>query len=614
MIKARKIELLAPAKNLECGIEAINHGADAVYIGAPKFSARSSAGNNINDISELVTYAHLFNVRVYVALNTILKDNELKETETLIWQLYNIGVDALIIQDMGVTQLNLPPIPLHASTQMDNRTPEKVKFLEEAGFSQIVLARELSINEIKRIAENISTPLEFFVHGALCVSYSGQCYISEAITKRSANRGSCAQLCRLPYTLIDSQNKIIMQNKHLLSMKDLNLSENIEELLDAGISSLKIEGRLKDVTYVKNVVAYYRLKLDEILKNRPQYIRSSSGESRYLFEPILEKSFNRGFTQYFIHGGGDKNIWSLHTPKSIGEPIGKVKDIFDHFFVLSGTKKLNNGDGLCYLNDKQELAGVRVNKVDGEKVFPFEHNFKIKRGTLVYRNYDHEFEKILLKKSAERKIEVDITLREITTGFTIDIEDVDGNSVSLSFDIEKQPAQKDQLSNLITNLSKTGNTIYKVKNVNINLMQNWFIPVSLLSDWRRRVTDRLTQARLIAYRKEIKNIKQTTHKFPIENITYLGNVMNKLSHNFYVQHKVNAIENAFEIKPQMANPLMFTKHCVKRSIGLCPKEGVKNNLYKEPFFLIYESSKFQLEFDCKICEMRVLKKQGENDY
>lgn len=448
MIKVRKIELLAPAKNLECGIEAINHGADAVYIGAPKFGARSAVGNSLEDIHALAQYAHQFDARVYVALNTILNDTELTEAESLIWSLYKAGVDAIIIQDMGILMLDLPPIPLHASTQTDNRTVEKVQFMANAGFSQVVLARELTIDEIKRIADNVSVSLEAFVHGALCVCYSGQCYLSEAISKRSANRGACAQFCRLPYTLVDSDDEEILQKKHLLSMKDLNLSEQLEEMMDAGVSSLKIEGRLKDIQYVKNVVAYYRQKLDCILSRRQEYIRASAGKSTYTFKPDLDKSFNRSYTQYFFNGR-TPDMWSLDTPKSVGEPIGKVKDVFDRFFTLSGTKKLNNGDGLCFMgNNNKELFGIRVNRIDGEKIFPAENHVQIRKGTFVYRNYDHEFDKVLNKKSAERKINVSITLSEINDGFIVYAEDETGITAQHDINITKEVAQKDQSTNI----------------------------------------------------------------------------------------------------------------------------------------------------------------------
>ena len=372
MIKQRKIELLAPARNLECGIEAINHGADAVYIGAPKFGARAAAVNSLEDIAALVEYAHLYNVRIYVTVNTILKEEELKETEEMIRELYRIGVDALIVQDMAIAKLELPPIPLHASTQMDNRTVDKVKFLRDAGFRQVVLARELSLREIGKIHEACpDIPLEVFVHGALCVSYSGQCYVSQACFGRSANRGECAQFCRLPFSLVDAEGKMIAKDKHLLSLKDLNQSEELEALLDAGASSLKIEGRLKDVSYVKNVTAAYRQKLDAIFARRKEYTRASSGKCRFDFKPQLDKSFSLGFTRYFLHGRS-KDIFSFDTPKSLGEEMGTMKESRGNYLTVAGVKSFSNGDGVCYLDEQGRLQGFRINRVDGNKLYPQE--------------------------------------------------------------------------------------------------------------------------------------------------------------------------------------------------------------------------------------------------
>ena len=405
MIKQRKIELLAPARNLECGIEAINHGADAVYIGAPKFGARAAAVNSLEDIAALVEYAHLYNVRIYVTVNTILKEEELKETEEMIRELYRIGVDALIVQDMAIAKLELPPIPLHASTQMDNRTVDKVRFLRDAGFRQVVLARELSLREIGKIHEACpDIPLEVFVHGALCVSYSGQCYVSQACFGRSANRGECAQFCRLPFSLVDAEGKMIAKDKHLLSLKDLNQSEELEALLDAGASSLKIEGRLKDVSYVKNVTAAYRQKLDAIFARRKEYTRASSGKCRFDFKPQLDKSFSRGFTHYFLHGRS-KDIFSFDTPKSLGEEMGTMKESRGNYLTVAGVKSFSNGDGVCYLDEQGRLQGFRINRVDGNKLYPQEMP-RIKPRTMLYRNFDQEFERILARKSSERKIAV----------------------------------------------------------------------------------------------------------------------------------------------------------------------------------------------------------------
>lgn len=356
----RPIELLAPAKNADCGIEAIRHGADAVYIGAPRFGARAAAGNSIEDIARLVSFAHQFRARVYVAVNTILQDEELKDTEAMVWDLYRAGADALIVQDMALLQLNLPPIPLHASTQMDNRSTEKVRFLQQQGFSQVVLARELTLQQIRTIHEACpSVPLEVFVHGALCVSYSGQCYVSQHCFNRSANRGNCAQFCRLKFNLVDADGRIIEQDKHLLSLKDMNQSDQLEQILAAGASSLKIEGRLKDMAYVKNVTAYYSQKLNAIIRNHPEYVRASSGESTYSFRPQLEKSFNRGFTHYFLNGR-KADIFSFNTPKSLGEEMGYVKEIRGKSIIVAGVKPFNNGDGLCFMDENGKLQGFRA--------------------------------------------------------------------------------------------------------------------------------------------------------------------------------------------------------------------------------------------------------------
>jgi len=604
LLKVRKIELLAPAKNLECGIEAVKHGADAVYIGAPKFSARSAAGNTVDDIRTLTEYAHLFGAKVYVALNTILNDKELVEAEKVIWQLYNDAhIDALIVQDMGITMLNLPPVPLHASTQMDNRNIEKVKFLEQAGFEQVVLARELSVDEIHEIASGTSVSLEVFIHGALCVCYSGQCYLSQALSGRSANKGACAQYCRLPYTLVDSEGETVVSAKHLLSMKDLNLSDILEELLDAGVSSLKIEGRLKDISYVKNTVAFYRKKLDEIFGRRPEYMRTSSGVSTYSFEPDITKSFNRGYTQYFFKDR-IKDIWSVDSPKSIGEPIGKVTDITTRFFRVNTKKKIHNGDGFCFFNNKKELEGIHVNRVEGDSIFPASMP-QLKKGTFIYRNYDQEFEKLLSKPSAERKIDIAIDLHEIPFGFSLQASDEDGNLVILNFEYPKEAAQKDQTENIQKNLNKTGNTIFNVYKVNIGWGANYFIPASVISDWRRQLIDKLLAVRKINYRQPLKLHKQTVHAFPLKEITYLGNVMNDKSHKFYIQHQSSLLQPAFEKQSLKDVPLMFTRHCIKFALGWCPKEKNGKHPYKEPFFLICNNTRLRLSFDCKLCEMKI---------
>lgn len=613
-IQKRKIELLAPARNLECGIEAINHGADAVYIGAPKFGARSAAGNSLADIATLVEYAHLFNVRIYVTVNTILKDSELSETEEMIWQLYNAGVDALIVQDMGITQLNLPPIPLHASTQMDNRTVEKVRFLSNAGFRQVVLARELSLDEIRKIHEACpDVALEVFVHGALCVSYSGQCYVSEACFGRSANRGECAQFCRLPFSMVDEDGKVIVRNKHLLSLKDLNQSSILESLLDAGATSLKIEGRLKDVTYVKNVTAAYRQKLDEIFCRRKEYVRSSSGDTVLDFTPQLEKSFNRGFTHYFLHGR-TPDIASFNTPKSLGEEMGTMKEQYKKYVTVSGVKPFHNGDGACFIDEQGCLQGFRINKVEGNKLFPAGAIPRIKPKTPIYRNYDQDFEKLLTRKSAERKIGVDWVLSETAFGFALTVSDEDKNSVTLSFPVEtKEKARTSQHDNLCSQLKKMGNTPFRTRSVVIKCSEEWFIPSSLISDWRRLATDRLVALRRINFRRELQVWKPTNHSYPTSSLTYLGNAMNGKAEKFYQEHGVCNIAPAYEKQAPDNATLMFCRHCLRYSMGWCPTYQRVRSPYREPYYLVSNDGKrFRLEFDCKRCQMKVSAENQES--
>lgn len=613
-IQKRKIELLAPARNLECGIEAINHGADAVYIGAPKFGARSAAGNSLADIATLVEYAHLFNVRIYVTVNTILRDSELSETEEMIWQLYNAGVDALIVQDMGITQLNLPPIPLHASTQMDNRTVEKVRFLSNAGFRQVVLARELSLDEIRKIHEACpDVALEVFVHGALCVSYSGQCYVSEACFGRSANRGECAQFCRLPFSMVDEDGKVIVRNKHLLSLKDLNQSSILESLLDAGATSLKIEGRLKDVTYVKNVTAAYRQKLDEIFCRRKEYVRSSSGDTVLDFTPQLEKSFNRGFTHYFLHGR-TPDIASFNTPKSLGEEMGTLKEQYKKYVTVSGVKPFHNGDGACFIDEQGCLQGFRINKVEGNKLFPAGAIPRIKPKTPIYRNYDQDFEKLLTRKSAERKIGVDWILSETAFGFALTVSDEDKNSVTLSFPVEaKEKARTSQHDNLCSQLKKMGNTPFRTRSVVIKCSEEWFIPSSLISDWRRLATDRLVALRRINFRRELQVWKPTNHSYPTSSLTYLGNVMNGKAEKFYQEHGVCNIAPAYEKQAPDNATLMFCRHCLRYSMGWCPTYQRVRSPYREPYYLVSNDGKrFRLEFDCKRCQMKVSAENQES--
>lgn len=598
----RIVELLAPAKNKEIGKEAILHGADAVYIGISGFSARMAAGNSIEEIAELVEFAHPYNAKVYVALNTILYDHELLQVEKLIRELYRMHADAIIVQDMGILQLNLPPIPLHASTQADNRTVEKVRFLEKAGFTQVVLARELSLDQIAGISSQTGVALEVFVHGALCVSYSGQCYISQAITGRSANRGECAQICRLPFDLQDADGRIVRKNAHLLSLKDLNQYDNLEELLDAGVSSLKIEGRLKEVTYVKNVVAAYRQRLDSIFRKRPEYVRASSGSSEINFTPNLSKSFNRGFTHYFSNGR-QHDTGSFESPKSVGELVGTVNAVGKNWLSLNTTLAINNGDGLCF-TDKDGLNGFRVNRSEAGRIFPAVMP-GLSTGTKVYRNYDHDFESRLTRKTAERKIAADIVIREIPAGFVLQISDEDNRSYTFSATLEKQTAQKPQQENIRTQLSKTGNTIFRIETIDIRFSKEWFIPSSLLGEWRKQLIAGLRSVRKINYRQERSPIQSTSHAYPEKELTYLGNVSNINSRSFYALHRAKILQPAFEQVRQKNVPLMFTKHCIKFASGWCPRETKEKSGFREPFYLVNQQNRLKLSFDCRKCEMRV---------
>lgn len=604
---SRPIELLSPAKDLACGIEAVNHGADAVYIGAPKFGARSAAGNTLDDIRQLCEYAHRFRVKIYVALNTILKDEELAEAEAIIWQLYEASADALIVQDMGITRLNLPPIPLHASTQTDNRTPERVRFLQDAGFTQVVLARELSLNQIHAIASSTTVPLEVFVHGALCVSYSGQCYLSAALSGRSANRGECAQYCRLPYTMTDADGKEIVRSRHLLSLKDMNRSNNLEALLDAGVSSLKIEGRLKDISYVKNITAYYRKKLDAIFKKRTEYNRASSGTVRFDFEPVTEKSFNRGFTDYFL-GERSLEITAFNTPKSLGGKVGTVKEIKGNSFTVAGTKSLNNGDGLAFFNEQGVLEGFRINKVDDtNRVYPLDMP-TLKPKTVLYRNYDHEFEKQLDRPSAERKIAIRMEFANNACGFTLSLTDEDGNQTMITRPFEKEEARREQHDNIRTQLSKLGNTPFEAIDVHITMERNWFVPSSILADMRREAVEALESARKIAYRREpVGVVKPVNDSIIPSELTYLGNVSNAKAREFYIEKGVKEIAPAFELQPSFDVPLMFTKHCLRYSMGWCPVYQKEKSPYKEPYYIAYKDTRLKLEFDCKNCQMLIYK-------
>jgi len=611
----KKVEILAPAKNLFQGMAAINAGADAVYIGAPQFGARTNATNPVEDIAELVEYAHLFKAQVFVVLNTILYDNELETCKNLIYELYNIGVDALIIQDMAIMEMDLPPIVIHASTQANNRDPKHVKFLADAGMKRVVLARELNLDQIKEISEASDVELEFFVSGALCVSFSGNCYMSIAGGERSANRGSCAQNCRLPYNLIDGTGRTLIANSHLLSIKDLDLSDQLPNLIEAGITSFKIEGRLKDIVYVKNNVSYLRKKLDAFLENNDKFQKASSGRTFYNFEAEMDRSFNRGYTDYFVNHRTAR-IGSWESPKSQGQAIGKLIETKGKGYFIENSDKLNNGDGLYFINENGEADGLQINTILNQLVIP--NNFKvIPDGTMIYRNSDAEFNRLVERDdSAIRKIGVKLFFTETADGFQLKAIDEDGHESVSSLIQEKEIAKSADsvIPNIKKNLAKTGNTPFIVDDIEIEFAENWFLPISKVNEVRRIVLEELIHIRVKEYHREEFQIKKTDHPYPVTQLDFTYNVSNKLARSFYHRHGVTEIEKAFELQwdPGKAR-VMTTKYCVKYELGKCPKYQKEEMGEKvvEPLTLKHGENEYKLKFNCKPCEMEIWEKDAE---
>ena len=595
------LELLAPAKNLACGMAAIDHGADAVYIGASRFGARSAAGNSINDIRQLCEYARPFGVKVYVTVNTILYDDEIDDTRQLLHDLQEIGVDAILVQDMAVLKLMEEysfTSHLHASTQTDNRTPEKVRWLRDLGFSRVVLARELSVEEIAEIHREVpDVELEVFVHGALCVSYSGLCYASQYCFGRSANRGECAQFCRMKFSLVDSEGREVEHDRYLLSLKDMNQSDHLLELIKAGATSFKIEGRLKDIGYVKNVTAAYSQRLNEIIKRYPdKYCRSSRGECRYTFTPDLRKTFNRGYTTYFLHGR-QPDIASFDTPKAIGEYVGTVKELRGDSFNVAGVANFANGDGLCFINADRQLEGFRANRVQGNRIWPYRMPRELRPGMPLYRNSDQEQERILSKPSAERKIPIRLSLRAVDDGFELSAE-----NHKIHFSADHILAQKPPHENIIRQLSKLGDTIYSCSEVDIPDDFNYFIPNSILSEMRRSLVEKLVShgdGSFVTFRDITKEPSPCdTPSYPY---TYLYNISNRLSQQFYGAKDLSA----YELKGGNG-PIMQCRHCIRYALGYCVKHGGQRPTWKEPLSLVLgDGRRFRLEFDCKNCQMNV---------
>lgn len=608
MTSMRKLELLAPAKNLECGIAAIDCGADAVYIGAARFGARAAAGNSVEDIAALCRYAHVFGARVYVTLNTIIYDSELADTLALAERLRQAGVDAILVQDMGL--VGRVALPLHASTQCDTRTADKALWLRSLGFSRVVLARELSADEIQAIHQAApDLELEVFVHGALCVSYSGVCYASQYCFGRSANRGECAQFCRLKFDLVDADGREIEHQRHLLSLRDLCQIDALEQLADAGACSFKIEGRLKDADYVKNVVAAYSRRLDQLVASRPNdYCRASRGRVEYHFEPNLHKTFNRGYTHYFLNGR-QPDIASFDTPKAMGEYVGRVKELRGNSFSVAGVADFANGDGLCFINADHELEGFRVNRAEGNRLYPQKMPPMLRPGMALYRNSDVAFSKVMAGRVAERKVPVDMTLSLSPTGFVLQAQQA---RAEVAFD--HQEARTSQHDNIVRQLSKLGNTPYTLGHLTIaDGVDGLFIPSSLLSDLRRQLIEQLQQTAPDAP-GEAPAVCPQPGDAPLSRgwqreylqYPYLYNIANQSARAFYQQRGLSPLAPAYELSPTSRPLIMQCRHCLRYALGYCVRHGGRKPQWREPLYLrLGDGRRFELKFQCDECQMNI---------
>lgn len=630
----RKIELLAPAKNLECGIAAIDHGADAVYIGAAQFGARQTAGNSTDDIAELTRYAHQFGAVVYVTVNTIVYEKDLAALEHLLKQLVEMGVDAILVQDMAVLEIykklkaeyvargyRMPA--LHASTQTDNRSADKVKWLKENGFERVVLARELSLEEITDIHKaHPDVELEAFVHGALCVSYSGACYASQYFFNRSANRGECAQFCRMAFDLKDSDGETLIEDSYLLSLKDMCQLDRLGDLLEAGVCSLKIEGRLKDANYVKNVVATYSEALNAyIAKHTGKYCRSSYGRCTYTFTPALEKTFNRGFTHYFFNGR-QKDISSFNTPKAMGEYVGYVKEIRRGSFNVAGTAMFANGDGLCFFNRQKKLEGFRVNRVENNRLYPLTMPKNLEPGMALYRNNDIEFERAMQGKTATRKLQVRFVVDVVNGKLTFTATDECGRSANVVLKETPEKAQKSQHDNIVKQLEKLGNTVWTANEISINnSADEFFIPSSRLAAVRRELLEALEDTPVSNHTDKQAVGETATNSINANNTVYadtinIANVANTTAQNYYAAHGVKNAPTAFELNsdykagsttaPSAVPPLMTCRYCLRYALGYCVKNGGKRPTWHEPLHLEAKNGiRVRLAFNCAKCQMEV---------
>lgn len=630
----RKIELLAPAKNLECGIAAIDHGADAVYIGAAQFGARQTAGNSTDDIAELTRYAHQFGAAVYVTVNTIVYEKELAALEHLLKQLVEMGVDAILVQDMAVLEIykklkaeyvargyRMPA--LHASTQTDNRSADKVKWLKENGFERVVLARELSLEEITDIHKaHPDVEFEAFVHGALCVSYSGACYASQYFFNRSANRGECAQFCRMAFDLKDSDGETLIEDSYLLSLKDMCQLDRLGDLLEAGVCSLKIEGRLKDANYVKNVVATYSEALNAyIAKHSDKFRRSSFGKCSYTFTPALEKTFNRGFTHYFFNGR-QKDISSFNTPKAMGEYVGYVKEIRRGSFNVAGTAMFANGDGLCFFNRQKKLEGFRVNRVENNRLFPLTMPKNLEPGMALYRNNDIEFERAMQGKTSTRKLQVRFVVDVVDGKLTFTATDECGRSANVVLNETPEKAQKSQHDNIVKQLEKLGNTVWTANEIYINnSADEFFIPSSRLAAVRRELLEALENTPVSNHTDKQAVGETTTNSVNANNTVYadtinIANVANTTAQNYYAAHGVKNAPTAFELNSDYkagsttatsaVPPLMTCRYCLRYALGYCVKNGGKRPTWHEPLHLEAKNGiRVRLAFNCAKCQMEV---------
>ena len=609
----KRLELLAPAKNLACGRAAIDHGADAVYIGAERFGARAAAGNSVDDIRQLCDYAHQFGAKVYVTVNTILYENELDDTRHLLQALSDARVDAVLVQDMAIVELARQHGPwhfsLHASTQTDNRTAEKVTWLKQQGFSRVVLARELSADEIAHIHRQVpDVELEVFVHGALCVSYSGLCYASQHCFRRSANRGECAQFCRMKFDLVDADGRLIEHERHLLSLKDMNQHAWLEQLIEAGACSFKIEGRLKDEAYVRNVTAAYSQRLNEIIRRNPdKYQRASLGTCQYTFTPNLHKTFNRGYTTYFLNGR-QPGMASFDTPKALGEFVGTVKELRHDSFNVAGTASFANGDGLCFLTDDRQLEGFRVNKAVGNRLFPHAMPRRLRPGTRLYRNNDQEMERLLSRPSATRKMPITWHLRPTQDGFSLQ---ADGQQ-PVTVVCQHQTAQKSQYENIVRQLAKLGDTPFECVKVDLPDDFNYFIPTSLLTALRREAIRQITIPLAKETNQDANILPSAPHPRPSVTTPppyarpYLYNISNQQARQFYADRGLSDVGSAYELQPDAAGPIMQCRYCLRHALGFCTKNGGRHPQWREPLFLqLADGRRFRLEFQCGPCQMNI---------